>query len=97
MTFETILKIIIAFSNNIFNLLVIVFFYSASNYNVKKRGYAKHFIAGIVIGLSAFFIMYTPLRLTDGLIFDTRSILFTISGVFFGFIPTLIGVATSVT
>lgn len=41
--------------------------------------------------------MYTPLRLTDGLIFDTRSILFTISGVFFGFIPTLIGVATAVT
>lgn len=37
MTFETILKIIIAFSNNIFNLLVIVFFYSASNYNVKKE------------------------------------------------------------
>ena len=46
---------------------------------------------GIVIGGIGITVMQTPWILTPGIIFDTRSIILGISGLFFGLIPTLIG------
>jgi diguanylate cyclase (GGDEF)-like protein/PAS domain S-box-containing protein len=47
---------------------------------------------GLSVGLIGILIMLTPWQLTEGIFFDTRSILLAISGLFFGFIPTLIAI-----
>jgi hypothetical protein len=46
---------------------------------------------GVVIGGIGITVMQTPWILTPGIIFDTRSIILGISGLFFGLIPTVIG------
>ncbi len=90
MTLEEIVNIIIALSNNIYVLLVLVFLYAATNYEINRKKRLKSVIAGLIIGGPALFVMSNPFILTEGIIFDTRTILFSISGLFFGPIPTII-------
>jgi signal transduction histidine kinase/CheY-like chemotaxis protein len=52
----------------------------------------KAFI-GLFIGATGIAIMLTPWELSPGIIFDTRSVLLGISGLFFGTLPTLIAMA----
>jgi len=56
-----------------------------------KRWYFK-VLSGFVIGVIGIVLMLTPWTLYPGLVFDTRSILLAISGLFFGAIPTLIAI-----
>lgn len=90
MTLAEIVDIIIALSNNIYILLVPVFLYAATNYQINRKKRLKSVFAGLIIGGSALFVMSNPFILTEGIIFDTRTVLFSISGVFFGPIPTVI-------
>jgi PAS domain S-box-containing protein len=48
---------------------------------------------GLVLGAIGIALMLTPWQFTPGIIFDTRSVLLGISGLFFGSIPTLIAMA----
>ena len=50
-------------------------------------------ILGFILGGIGITVMMTPWVLAPGIIFDTRSILLGISGLFFGSIPTLIAMA----
>lgn len=52
----------------------------------------RQVISGIVLGGIGIAIILTAFPLIDGVIFDTRSVLISISGLFFGFLPTLIAV-----
>jgi len=45
---------------------------------------------GFMIGAIGIVVMLTPWVLTPGVIFDTRSVLLSISGLFFGAIPTIV-------
>ncbi|OFX44460.1 MAG: hypothetical protein A2X13_01510 [Bacteroidetes bacterium GWC2_33_15] len=56
---------------------------------IKKNAIYK-IITGIVLGCIGIILMLTPWTLYPGLVFDTRSIMLSISGLFFGSIPTLI-------
>ncbi len=47
---------------------------------------------GILLGLIGIALMKNPWIFGGGIIFDTRTILLSISGLFFGFVPTLIAV-----
>ena len=49
-------------------------------------------IAGIVIGLIAIVVILSSWELQTGIIFDTRSVVLSISGLFFGIIPTIIAI-----
>jgi len=51
---------------------------------------AWQILLGVVIGGLGILLMMTPWVMTPGIIFDTRTILMGISGLFFGGIPTLI-------
>ncbi len=51
---------------------------------------------GLIIGVTSVILMLTPWILIPGIIFDMRSVLLSISGLFFGFLPTMIGVIISV-
>ena len=57
---------------------------------VDRKSISSKLISGIIIGGIGILLMFTPWTLMPGLIFDTRSILLAVSGLFFGFIPTLI-------
>jgi len=50
----------------------------------------QHVITGLLIGVIGMSVMLTPWVLIPGIIFDTRSVLLSISGLFFGPIPTII-------
>lgn len=47
-------------------------------------------ITGLIIGGIGILLMLTPWTLVPGLVFDTRSIMLAITGIFFGPIPTII-------
>ena len=49
-------------------------------------------LAGFVIAGIGWILMRTPWTLTQGLVFDTRTILLSISGLFFGAVPTAIAI-----
>lgn len=50
-------------------------------------------VSGIVVGIIAVVIMSTPVKWEPGVIFDTRTILFGLTGLFFGTIPTTMAMA----
>ena len=53
--------------------------------------YVKDILIGLSTGAIGIAIMGTPWVLMEGVVFDTRSVLISISGMFFGSIPTIIG------
>ena len=60
------------------------------------RGRARCFL-GVLLGGVGIAVMLTPWQFAPGIVFDTRSVLLGISGLFFGWIPTVIAmVMTSV-
>lgn len=56
----------------------------------KKDSLRYKFIIGVITGIVGLIIMSTQFVFGDGLLLDTRSVLLSMSGVFFGAIPTLI-------
>ena len=49
-------------------------------------------LTGLVVGLIGVAVMLNPLLFAPGVVFDTRSIVLSISGLFFGFVPTVVAV-----
>jgi len=77
-------------AQNAILLFALVFIYATTNFNLKSKVYRKVFL-GLIIGGFTLLIMLNPWKIEEGLFFDTRSVLLTVSGVFFGSIPTLVG------
>jgi len=50
----------------------------------------RQILAGLFLGGVGLLLMSTPWTFASGIIFDTRSVLLSTAGLFFGFIPTLI-------
>jgi PAS domain S-box-containing protein len=57
-----------------------------------SRPWIRQVIAGIAIGTIGIFVMLMPWTFAPGIIFDTRSVLLAVSGLFFGTIPTVIAI-----
>ena len=88
----------LALTHNAALLIAMVFIYDLAT---RRKGskyprFWKVFI-GVALGLIGMTIMVTPWELEPGLIFDTRSVLLGISGLFFGTIPTLVAMAMTAT
>lgn len=61
------------------------------------KGKSAPFATGFLIGLLGIVVMMNPWRLSSDVVFDTRSILLSLTGLFFGFIPSLVAaVMTSI-
>ncbi len=77
--------------NNAILLFGLGFIYAATNYNqsTKKKSYAVLF--GVLIGMMTILIMMNSWKFSEKLIFDTRSVLLVVTGLFFG--PITTGVA----
>ena len=58
-----------------------------------SRRFFEKILAGLVVGGIGLILMQSPWTIAPGMIFDTRSILLSVSGLFFGAVPTLIAIA----
>ena len=62
----------------------------------EKKNFARQIGLGLALGVIALVVMLTPWTFAPGVVFDTRSVLISISGLFFGVIPTvMVMVATA--
>ncbi len=87
--------ILIALFNNAILLLALSVVYEATYlFAVKYRRLQKVF-SGLLISIICITIMSVPFTLQSGLIFDTRTILISVTALIFGPIPTIITVAVA--
>lgn len=82
---------LLALTHNAALLLAMIFIYDIAT----SRGQAqfnplKAIVTGSALGVIGIIIMLTPWEYAPGIIFDSRSVLLGISGLFFGPIPTVI-------
>ncbi|HRX11802.1 MAG TPA: PAS domain S-box protein [Draconibacterium sp.] len=63
-------------------------FFKIKNYNEKHL--LNQFGVGVIIGVFGIFLISTPWVTVPGITFDTRSVLLSVSGLFFGPVPTII-------
>ncbi|HBP25600.1 MAG TPA: hypothetical protein DD618_01425, partial [Acholeplasmatales bacterium] len=82
-------QMILDLVNNIILLFALAFIYELTDVRPKTVGWAKRVFLGLLIGAFCVFIMMNPSELSEGLIFDTRSVLISITGAFFS-VPTTI-------
>ena len=83
----------LALTHNATLLLAIIFIYDlAINRKKFERSVWWQFAIGAGLGLSAILIMLAPWQFAPGIWFDTRSVLLSLTGLFFGSLPTLIAV-----
>jgi len=74
-------------------LLLLVYVYDLLNvFRWLSRTWIRQAIAGLAIGVIGICVMLMPWTFATGIIFDTRSVLLALSGLFFGTIPTAIAV-----
>ena len=77
---------------NLSMLLVFSFVFSIVNNKIGKVTKGRDFLAGLLIAGTGLTIMINPVPYTVGIIYDGRSILLSMTGLFFGVIPTMIAV-----
>lgn len=56
----------------------------------RSKNLPKKLFAGFIIGCIGIILMLTPWKQVNGIVFDTRSVLLSLSGLFFGLLPTVI-------
>ena len=81
--------IIIGLINNTALLLALGVLYDTLIRNRREQNHVRKFLTGFFVGAAGIAIMFNPVRFMDGVIFDTRSILLAISGLFFGPVITV--------
>ena len=69
-------------------LVSISIIYNLFFQRIQKQKLIYQLLGGGILGLSGIVLMLVSLKLPNGVIFDTRSILLCISGLFYGLVPT---------
>jgi PAS domain S-box-containing protein len=83
----------VALAGNATLLLSLVYVYDLLNvFRWLSGTWIRQVIAGLVIGVIGICVMLMPWTFATGIIFDTRSVLLAVSGLFFGTIPTVVAV-----
>lgn len=70
-------------------LILCVIYDTFRIYAIPKKN-LKDSLTGVLVGLISIAVMLSPWSLQPGLFFDTRSVLLSLCGLYFGVIPTLI-------
>lgn len=76
--------------NNAILLLALGVVYEVLSLNALPNRHLRHVVSGVLVGVIGIAVMLTPWTLVPGLFFDTRWVLISICGLFFGWLPTLI-------
>jgi len=83
--------ILLDFSANLLLLFGTILLYQISKFRPKQKGWIKNGVVGVFVGMIGVMSMLFPFTFETGLIFDARSVLFTVSGYFFGPLVTFVG------
>lgn len=83
-------ELVSSLMQNIILLFALLFIYASTNINPNTTNIRSKFIIGAIIGGFSVLLMLNPWVIGQGLIFDTRSVLLGVSGLFFGPIATII-------
>lgn len=75
---------------NVSLLLVLSVLYNTLLAKAFSHTKSYKMITGAIMGFLGILLMINTVSLSEGVIFDTRSILISVSGLFFGYIPTII-------
>ncbi len=87
-----VLDTFIGFFNNAALMLILCVIYDTfSIYSISKKS-LRDCLTGVLVGLICIAVMLNPWTLERGLYFDTRWVLLSLSGLYFGLIPTVIAV-----
>jgi len=79
--------------NNAALLIAMVVVYEALSTRIRERKKIWwQVVSGLILGGIGMAVMLNPWALAPGVIFDTRSVILGLSGLFFGTIPTLLAV-----
>lgn len=90
-------SIFVALINNTALLLALVMLYDMiSRPSAGMRSYAGKLFGGAVIGVIGIAVMGDAWRYSAGIVFDTRTILMSVAGLFFGLIPTAMAGAITI-
>ncbi|MEA4895547.1 MAG: diguanylate cyclase [Oscillospiraceae bacterium] len=82
-------EIIVGLVYNAALLLLLSIIYNAIFVQFEKTSAWKSVLSGVIIGAIGVSLMLTSVSLAPGVFFDTRSILVSVTAMFFGFIPTV--------
>ncbi len=89
----------LALVHNVAILLAAVLVFDLLPAQGRQGGQARRLVPdlvlGLVLGLLVVVVMLTPWTLVPGLVFDTRSVLIGVSGLFFGALPTALCMAAA--
>lgn len=77
-------------------LLVILSIIYELTYNLFPRSFTKQVVNGVLVALTCLAIMSVPFMLTPGIVFDTRSILISVTAFIFGPIATIITIVPAI-
>lgn len=83
--------------NNAVLLLALGVIYDTLGLYKIRQVLLRDSLSGLLVGLLGMAVMLTPWLLAPGIFFDTRWVLISLCGVFFGFVPTFIAVLMTVT
>ncbi len=87
---------LIDLTHNVAMLLALVVVFDTMGLRFRKGLILLHRLTlGLVIGAIGIGVMSTPMTVVPGVVFDTRSVLLGISGLFFGSFPTVIAMAVT--
>jgi len=78
--------------NNAALMLVFCVIYDMFDVYAISNKKLRDYTTGVLVGLISIAVMLTPWSLQPGVFFDTRWVLLSLSGLFFGLIPTVIAV-----
>lgn len=93
-------EVFLNFLNNILLLMSLSVIYYVFRNDSFLTHRLRKFLMGIFVSVIVAIVMinsYVLAEVNDGIMFDTRAVILSISGMFFGFIPTLMGVITAST
>lgn len=82
-------SLIIGLFYNLALLLTLALLYTVFQNKMKSGILAYDILLGISVGMAGLLIMVEGFQITTGVMFDTRSILISVVGLFFGAIPTI--------
>ena len=78
--------------NNAALMLILCVIYDTFGVHAIARKTPRDCFTGILVGLTGIIVMLDPWHIQPGVFFDTRWVLLSLCGLFFGFIPTAIAV-----
>lgn len=93
MGLERLMSLLVSLAQNIGLLVALAVLYRVAKARTPTRGLLSEFVSGVILGMVCIVGMKTPMYFAPGIIFDGRSIILSVGGLFGGPLPAVVGAA----